>query len=95
MPAGPAYAYSPGELQAFAGEYYSEELESVYRFSVDGTNLKVRRGVRRQEFTLQAGPNDEFRIPGSVIRFRRGPDGVVTGLVVDADRTRGLTFEKR
>jgi hypothetical protein len=38
---------------------------------------------------------DEFDLPGSIIRFRRGPDGAVTALVVDADRTRGLVFEKR
>jgi CubicO group peptidase (beta-lactamase class C family) len=95
VPAGPAHAYGPDELQAFAGEYYSEELESVYRVSVDGTNLKVRRGFGRQVFTLLPGRKDEFGLPGSIVRFRRGPDGVVTGLVVDADRTRGLTFEKR
>jgi hypothetical protein len=92
---GPAHSYEGGELAAFAGSYYSEELESVYRVSVDGTALKLRRGSRRQVFTLQPGAKDEFRVPGSVIRFRRGPDGVVTGLVVDADRIRGLAFEKR
>jgi CubicO group peptidase (beta-lactamase class C family) len=94
-PQGPPHAYSPVELQAFAGDYFSEELESVYRVSVDGTSLKLRRGVRRQVFTLVAGRKDAFDLPGRIIRFRRGPDGVVTGLVVDADRTRGLTFEKR
>ncbi len=94
-PLGPPHAYSPLDLQAFAGDYYSEELDSVYRVSVDGTNLKLRRGVRRQVFTLVAGRTDEFDLPGSIIRFRRGPDGVVTGLVVDADRTRGLAFVKR
>ena len=94
-PQGPPHAYSPVELQAFAGDYFSEELESAYRVSVDGTSLKLRRGVRRQVFTLVAGRKDEFDLPGSIIRFRRGPDGAVTGLVVDADRTRGLAFEKR
>jgi len=96
-PIGPdlAYLYEGGELAAFAGSYHSEELESAYQVSVDGTALKLRRGSRRQVFTLQPGPKDEFRIPGSTIRFRRGPDGAVTGLVVDADRIRGLAFEKR
>ena len=94
-PAGPAYTYGAAEWQALAGEYYSDELESVYRIVIDGGQLKLRRGVRRQLFTLVAGPKDEFHLPGSVIRFRRGPDGAVTGLVVDADRTRGLVFDKR
>ena len=90
VPSGPAYLYEGDELKAFAGEYYSEELESIYRVSVDGTTLKLRRGVQRQVFTLVPRRKDEFDLPGSVIRFRRGPDGAVTGLVVDADRTRGL-----
>jgi CubicO group peptidase (beta-lactamase class C family) len=92
---GAGYPYKGDELKAFAGEYYSDELESIYRVSVDGDNLRLRRGVRRQVFTLVPGRKDEFDLPGSVIRFRRGPDGAVTGFVVDADRTRGLVFEKR
>ena len=67
----------------------------MYRVSVEGTNLRLRRGFRRQVFTLLPGRKDEFDLPGSVVRFRRGPDGAVAGLVVDADRTRGLVFEKR
>jgi CubicO group peptidase (beta-lactamase class C family) len=94
-PSGTAHTYEVGQLQAFAGDYYSEELESVYRVSVDGANLKLRRGVRREVLVLQPGPSDEFRVPGSVIRFRRGADGSVMGLVVDADRTRGLAFVRR
>ena len=89
------YLYEGREAEAFVGSYYSDELESTYRVAIDGGQLKLRRGVQRQVFTLQAGPKDEFRIPGSVIRFRRSPDGTVTGLVVDANRTRGLVFERR
>ena len=95
VPAWPAHAYGPGELQAFAGEYYSEELESIYRVSVDSASLRLRRGVQRRTFTLVPQRRDEFDLPGSVIRFRRGPDGSVIGLVVDSDRTRGLAFQKR
>jgi CubicO group peptidase (beta-lactamase class C family) len=95
MPSGLAYLYEGGELAAFAGSFYSDELDSTYQVSVDGAGLTLRRGNRRQIFTLQPGPKDEFRLPGSVIRFRRGADGAVVGLVVDADRIRGLTFERR
>jgi CubicO group peptidase (beta-lactamase class C family) len=90
-----SYLYEGVELAAFAGEYYSGELDSTYRVSVDGGALKLRRGARRESLTLVGRGKDEFDLPGSVIRFRRGPDGAVTGLVVDADRTRGLLFEKR
>jgi hypothetical protein len=92
---GLGYLYEGDESKAFAGDYYSEELESVYRVSVDGAILKLRRGAQRQAFTLVPRRKDEFDLPGSIIRFRRGPDGAVSALVVDADRTRGLVFEKR
>ncbi len=92
---GQGYLYEGDELKAFAGDYYSEELDSVYRVSVDGRNLKLRRGVRRPLFTLVAGRKNEFNLPGSIIRFQRGPDGTIVGLVVDADRTRGLVFVRR
>ncbi len=89
------YVYVGNELAAFAGDYYSEELESTYRFVVDGDRLKLRRGVRPQWLTLSNLQPGQFLAQGSTIRFRRGPDGAVTGLVVDADRTRGLAFVKR
>ena len=95
VPSGLGYLYEGDELKAFAGDYYSEELESAYRISVDGAILRLRRGVQRQIFTLVPRRKDEFDLPGSIIRFRRGTDGAVIGLVVDADRTRGLVFDKR
>ena len=59
-----------------------------------GERLTLRRGVQRQVLTLQAGPKDEFSVPGSTLRFRRDTNGAVTGLVVDAGRMRGVVFEK-
>jgi hypothetical protein len=103
-PAGPppgvvssvlGYVYQGHEMAAFAGEYYSEELESTYRFIVDGDRLKLRRGVRSQWLTLLNGQPDQFLVQESWIRFRRGADGAVTGFVVDAGRTRGLVFVRR
>ncbi len=68
---GPARAYSAAELAAFTGEFYSDELESVYRVAVDGDRLTLRRGVMRQALTLQAGAGDTFTVADSTLRFRR------------------------
>ena len=95
VPSGLAYLYEGDELKAFVGDYYSDELESTYRVAIENGQLKLRRGAQRQAFTLVSRRKDEFDLPGSVIRFRRAPDGSVVGLVVDADRTRGLAFERR
>jgi CubicO group peptidase (beta-lactamase class C family) len=95
VPPGLGYLYEGDELKAFAGEYYSDELESTYRVTADSGQLKLRRGAQRHAFTLVPRRKDEFDLPGSIIRFRRGPDDAVIGLVVDADRTRGLAFDRR
>jgi len=84
----------PADPAALAGEFYSDELGSSYRVSVDGGRLTLRRGTARGVFTLQPQRHDEFTAAGSVIRFTRGADGSVTGLVVDADPIRGLAFSR-
>lgn len=91
----PGHTYTPGELAAFAGRYDSDELETTYRLSLSGESLTLRRGVQRQVLTLQAGPKDEFSVSGSTLRFRRDTSGAVTGLIVDAGRTRGVVFVKQ
>ena len=95
IPPGLGYLYEGDELKVFAGEYYSDELESSYRVTVADNRLRLQRGTRRPTIMLERGTMDEFRMPGSVIRFQRNSAGAVTGLVVDADRTRGLAFERR
>jgi CubicO group peptidase (beta-lactamase class C family) len=92
---GPAVAYSPSELAAFAGRYDSDELETSYRVFVEDGQLRVRRGVQRQALTLQSGPRDEFTAAGTTLRFRRTADGSVNGLTVDADPIRGIDLVKR
>ena len=95
IPPGLGYLYEGDELKVFAGEYYSDELESSYRVTVADNRLRLQRGTRRPTIMLERGTKDEFRMPGSVIRFQRNSAGAVTGLVVDADRTRGLVFVRR
>jgi len=89
-----AAAVQPEDLAAFAGEYYSDELDSSYRVLVDGSRLTLRRGTARGVFALEPQRHDEFTAAGSVVRFTRGADGSVAGLVVDADPIRGLAFSR-
>ena len=92
---GPAQTYGPAELAEFAGVYFSDELESQYRLFVEGGRLRVRRGFEREARTLEAGARDQFSAAGSTLRFRRAPDGGVSGLTVDAPPIRGIGFVKR
>lgn len=92
---GPARAYGASELAAFAGTYCSDELESCYRVSVNDGRLELRRGTARAVLRPRAGPEGEFRLPDSTMRFVRGADGSVAGLLVGSGRIRGLAFSKR
>ena len=73
MPSGLGSLYEGDELAAFAGEYYSDELESTYQVSGDGRTLKLRRGAQRQALTLRPGRKDEFASRGSVDPFPPRP----------------------
>ena len=91
--AGPSTKYTAEEAAAFAGAYYSDELETTYRVTVEGAeSLWLRRGVQAKRLPLEAGARDEFRGAGSTLRFERDANGGVTGLTVEAGRIRGVKF---
>lgn len=87
------------ELAAYAGDYYSPDLESVYRFSVvDGKLFVQFNNGRRRE--LSPAVADVFRttnerFSGMIFTFSRDAPGNVTGFGIRFDRVRDLRFEKR
>lgn len=90
----PPFAPKPEELAAFAGTYYSDEIDTTYDLFVEGGALKVRfRPAMR--FILAPIYEDAFEGDGNVLRFTRGPSGGVTGFLVYAGRVRHLRFTKR
>lgn len=90
----PPFAPKPEELTAFAGTYYSDEIDTTYDLFVEGGALKVRfRPAMR--FTLAPVYEDAFEGDGNVLRFTRDPAGGITGFLVYAGRVRHLRFTKR
>lgn len=90
----PPFAPKPEELAAFAGTYYSDEIDTTYDLFVEGGALKVRfRPAMR--FNLAPIYEDAFEGDGNVLRFTRGPAGGITGFLVYAGRVRHLRFTKR
>lgn len=90
----PPFAPKPEELAAFAGTYYSDEIDTTYDLFVEGGALKVRfRPAMR--FTLAPVYEDAFEGDGNVLRFTRDPAGGITGFLVYAGRVRHLRFTKR
>lgn len=81
-------------LAAFAGEFYSDELDATFILTVEDARLMLRRrGAGPQRLTPVVA--DEFMAGSMTVRFSRGPDGRVTGYVLDIGRVRNLAFERR
>ena len=86
---------TPADLAAYAGTYFSEELDVTYTLSVEDGRL-VSRG-RRQYEPVPLAPvfNGAFRRPaGTLLRFSRDGDGRITGFSIGAGRARNLGFTR-
>lgn len=85
-------APSGAELAAYAGDYYSPELDATWRVLVEGDSLRVRsRTVDRR---LEPAMADAFTGQG-LLRFLRDGRRRVTGFDLSVSRVRGIRFEKR
>ncbi len=90
----PAFAPKPEDLEAYAGIYYSEEIDTTYTLYVEDDKLKVRYRPA-QRFTLAPLYADAFGEGGDVMRFTRDASGRVDGFLVYAGRVRHLRFYRR
>ncbi|HWY44337.1 MAG TPA: serine hydrolase domain-containing protein [Candidatus Sulfotelmatobacter sp.] len=83
-----------GQLKLFEGDYWSRELQIIYRVSFESGALvlhvrnlppKQLRAISADEFQLEEGPKLKMMMK----------EGSVSGFLLDAGRTRGMLFEKR
>jgi hypothetical protein len=88
------FAPKPEDLAAYAGTYYSEEIDTVYTIGVEGGSLTVRFRPA-QKFALRPVYADAFEAEGNILRFTRDGSGRVDGFRVFAGRVWHLRFEKR
>ncbi|HEX2206495.1 MAG TPA: serine hydrolase domain-containing protein [Longimicrobium sp.] len=83
---------TPEELAAYAGRYFSEELQTTYTLAVEyGALVLHRRGG--EPTPLRPLVRDEFSA-GPTLRFVRDASGAVTGFMLDAGRVRNLRFTR-
>ena len=87
------FAPDPKTFQEYAGQYFSEELSSVYRLYVKGGKLMVEH-MRIGEHELRATGKDEFFSGGAgELQFQRNGKKVI-GLNLSAGRVKNLNFVK-
>ena len=86
---------TPAELAAYAGDFFSPELATVYRLFVeDGRLLLELAEVEPMELTPMFGETFEHPDWGA-FEFERDAAGVVTGFRLQSGRVRNLAFERR
>jgi CubicO group peptidase (beta-lactamase class C family) len=83
----------PRALAAFAGEWWSEELQVRYRIQVEGDTLRLVEPRNLAGSLVAEGP-DTFRLRGATFRFLRtsGEARPAGELRVDTGRARDLRF---
>jgi len=83
------------DLEAFAGSFYSEELDVTYTVRIDDGKLwmRVRNNMPQP---LQPAVRDLFVGPQGIrVEFARGADGRVSGFAVQAGRVRNIRFVRK
>jgi CubicO group peptidase (beta-lactamase class C family) len=82
---------SPVELQAYAGKYWSDELQVTYSIEVTSGKVLVNKpGSAAVELKLFAP--DLFAANVGKLSFRRGTDGKVGGFRLSTSRSEGIEF---
>jgi CubicO group peptidase (beta-lactamase class C family) len=89
----PATTPDPAGLNAYAGLWYSEELDATWRLVPDGNGLRVE--VRnRPLITARAVARDLFSAGQAHLSFIRDKKGALAGFTVNAGRVRGIGFTR-
>jgi CubicO group peptidase (beta-lactamase class C family) len=84
---------TPNELAAFAGSYVSQEIDPVYRITVEGGSLVLKRLKSKPE-TLEPTITDTFWGLNGDLHFQRGPDRKISGFTLNAGRVKNFHFAK-
>jgi CubicO group peptidase (beta-lactamase class C family) len=90
-PAAPAL--DAEQVRAFAGRYYSPELDATYTLTVAADTLRLERRTGVQ--LMRALAPDRFAIGSQVFAFERDAAGRVTGFTVQAGRVRNIRFARQ
>ncbi len=85
-------ALSMAELEAFVGDFYSEELDFTYSFDVREGSLHLE--LRGNRMKLLPHPDDRFGWGRRELSFARDESGAVSGFALDVGNVQGLRFRK-
>jgi CubicO group peptidase (beta-lactamase class C family) len=87
-------ALTPEQLNEYAGDYYSEELDVRYQIVVENGKLliKVKNAPRG---SLASQSKDEFGLFGATFSFLRNDQRQITGFELSGGRAMGIQFVRK
>jgi len=85
---------SEKDLVEYAGSYVSEEIDPIYRVSIEGGQLVVRR-PKYPPVKVEPLTRDVFAIGPGTMRFTRTSENKISGFLLNTDQTKNLKFSKR
>ena len=86
--------FKPGPLIEYAGNYYSEELDTVYKLFIKDQKLIVKVPGLHLDMPMEPVIKDEFRTLGPYIKFERNKAGKITGFNISTDGIKNLFLTK-
>ena len=84
---------SPAELEHYSGTYTSEELDIVYRLSVEASQVFIKRGFAAKE-ALVFVTRDLFTVDRQSIEFERDDAGRIVAFGLGAGRVKEIRFTR-
>jgi hypothetical protein len=90
------FTLSPDEMAEYTGQFYSEEIETIYTIELQDDELIMQNYQIEEEMKLDPTKKDQFGsvMPIQTVEFVRGEDGEITGFNASNGRTRNVFFRK-
>jgi hypothetical protein len=88
------YVPTPRQVAEYAGNYHSDELDTVWRLVEADGGLELQVGFT-SKFELQFTAEDTFAADRFSGTFERGADGTVAAVVLNAGRVKNLRAVKQ
>jgi CubicO group peptidase (beta-lactamase class C family) len=86
--------FNPGQLIEYAGNYYSEELDAIYKLFIKDQKLIIKVPGLHIDMPMEPVTTDEFRTLGPYIKFERNKAGKITGFNISTDGIKNLFLTK-
>jgi CubicO group peptidase (beta-lactamase class C family) len=90
----PVFELTAAQLPEFTGAFVSEEIDPVYRITLQDGKLTLNR-LKHKPDTLAPATNDVFTADIGTLRFARDDHHHINGFILDAGRIQNFKFAKR